>query len=103
MLSIDSRTAAQTVLNRISTKMTPMAVSRIAESNMIASVCVDCYEELVQGALSTRPEINVNFGKQNRMRCKAASAPQCEHCKREPTQQRAGYGRQKHIYFWVST
>jgi hypothetical protein len=23
----------------------------------------------------------VNFGKQNRMRCKAASAPQCEHCK----------------------
>ena len=32
------------------------------------------------------------------MRCKAASAPQCEHCKREPTQQRTGYGSQKHIY-----
>ena len=58
--------------------------------------------------LSTRPEINVNFGKHKRrcglpMRGKAASAPQCEHCKHEPTQQRAGYGSQKHIYFWVST
>jgi hypothetical protein len=42
-------------------------------------------------------------GKQNRMRCKAASAPQCEHCKQEPTQQRAGYGSQKHIYLWAST
>jgi len=53
--------------------------------------------------LSTRPEINVNFGKQSRMRCKAASAPQCEHCKHEPTQQRAGSGSQKHIYLRVST
>ena len=25
-----------------------------------------------------------------------------EHCKQEPTQQRAGYGSQKHIYFWAS-
>jgi hypothetical protein len=54
-------------------------------------------------SLSTRTEINVSFGKQNRMRCKAATAPQCEHCKREPTQQRAGYGSQKHIYLWAST
>jgi hypothetical protein len=46
---------------------------------------------------------NVSFGKQNRMRCKAATAPQCEHCKPEPTQQRAGYGSQKHIYLWAST
>ena len=51
-----------------------------------------------QNQLSTRQEINVSFGKQNRMRCKAASAPQCEHCKQEPTQQRAGSGSQKHIY-----
>lgn len=36
------------------------------------------------------------------MRCKAASAPQCEHCKQEPTQQRAGYGSQKDIYLWAS-
>ena len=53
--------------------------------------------------LSIRPEINVKFGKQNRMRGKAASAPQCEHCKHESTQQRAGYGSQKHIYLWAST
>jgi hypothetical protein len=45
----------------------------------------------------------VIFGEQNRMRCKAASAPQCEHCKQEPTQQRAGSGSQKHIFFWAST
>jgi hypothetical protein len=60
------------------------------------------------GALSTQPEINVNFGKQNRrcglpMHCEAASAPQCEHCKYEPSQRRAGSDSQKHIYFWVST
>jgi hypothetical protein len=39
-----------------------------------------------------------DYGEQNRMRCKAASAPQCEHCKHEPTQQRAGSGSQKHIF-----
>jgi hypothetical protein len=49
--------------------------------------------------LSTRPEINVIFGKQNRMRCKAPSAPQCEHCKQEPTQQRAGSGSQNTFIF----
>ncbi|QNA99495.1 hypothetical protein [Massilia sp. Se16.2.3] len=61
---------------------------------------------LLWHALSTRPKINGNFGKQNRMRCKTARAPQCEHCPasgREPTQQRAGSGSQKHIYFRVST
>jgi hypothetical protein len=28
------------------------------------------------------------------MRCKAPDAPQCEHCKRQATQQRARYGQQ---------
>jgi hypothetical protein len=37
------------------------------------------------------------------MRCKAASAPQCEHCKQESTPQRAGYGSKKHIYLLTST
>lgn len=42
--------------------------------------------------LSTRQEINVNVGRQNRMRCR-----------HEPTQQGAGYGSQKHVYLWASS
>ena len=34
------------------------------------------------------------------MRCKAVVAPQCEHCKQRPTQQRAGDGSQNaHLFF----
>jgi hypothetical protein len=36
----------------------------------------------------------VQFGGRSRMRCQACDAPQCEHCKRCATQQRAGYGQQ---------
>ena len=36
----------------------------------------------------------VQFDGHSWMRCKACDAPQCEHCKRCATQQRAGYGLQ---------